>query len=133
MLPHRMARSTKILIAALAGACLTIPSPAHAATPLPPNAPLVTDGHGWGHGRGLGQWGAKGQADAGKTWSQIVLSYYKGVTIGTRSADEDIRVLLETSADVLVSSAAAFSVKWIGQGTLASSDATYRFFRARAK
>ncbi|MGH2795970.1 MAG: SpoIID/LytB domain-containing protein, partial [Actinomycetota bacterium] len=130
-MPHPKARSTKILIAALTWAGLTIPSPAHAATPLPANAPLVTDGHGWGHGRGLGQWGAKGQADAGKTWSQIVLSYYKGVTIGTRSADEDIRVLLATSADVLVSSDATFSVKWIGQGTLASSDTTYRFFRAR--
>ncbi|MGH2726098.1 MAG: hypothetical protein ACRDKS_03885, partial [Actinomycetota bacterium] len=112
-------------------AVLAAPAPAGAATPLPSNAVLQIEGHGWGHGRGMGQWGAKGQADAGRTWSQIVLSYYSGVAIGTRPPDEDLRVLVETSADVVVSADTQFTVKWIGAGTFAGSDATYRFFRAR--
>jgi SpoIID/LytB domain protein len=116
---------------AVAASLVFVPPVLAAGTPLPSNAVLVTEGHGWGHGRGMGQWGAKGQADAGKTWSQIVLSYYKGVTIGTRPADEDFRVLVETSADVIVSSDAAFTVEWIGQGSLATSDAAFKFFRAR--
>ena len=123
----------RLIVAGLVAATsLAVAAPARAAgTPLPDNALLDVEGHGWGHGRGLGQWGAKGQADGGRTWSQIVLSYYSGVTIGTRPADEDLRVLVETSSDVLVSSDSPFSVKWIGQGTFASSDATYKFFRAR--
>ncbi len=121
-----------MLAGVFAATSLVVAAPARAAgTPLPSNAVLVTEGHGWGHGRGMGQWGAKGQADAGKTWSQIVLSYYSGVTIGDRPADEDIRVLVETSAEVLVSSDSPFTVKWIGAGTLAASDGTFKFFRAR--
>jgi len=112
-------------------AVLLAPGRAGAATPLPSNAVLLVEGHGWGHGRGMGQWGAKGQADAGRTWQQIVLSYYSGVTIGTRPPDEDFRVLVETSSDVLVSADTQFTVKWIGAGTFAASDATYKFFRAR--
>ncbi|MEX2554704.1 MAG: SpoIID/LytB domain-containing protein [Actinomycetota bacterium] len=129
---HRSTLAALTLASVAAAASLVFVHPAlGAGTPLPSNAVLVAEGHGWGHGRGMGQWGAKGQADAGKTWSQIVLSYYSGVTIGTRPADEDLRVLVETSSDVLVSSAAPFTVKWIGQGTLAASDATFKFFRAR--
>jgi SpoIID/LytB domain protein len=113
-------------------AALSIAMPARAAeAPLQPDAVVVVQGHGWGHGRGMGQWGAKGQADAGRSWSTIVTSYYSGVTIGTRSPTEDIRILLETSADVVVTSDAAFSVRWVGGGTFVASDETYRFFRAR--
>ena len=53
-----------------------------AAVPLPENGTIVLPGHGWGHGRGMGQWGAKGMADAGATWTTIVNHYYSGITIG---------------------------------------------------
>lgn len=33
-------------------------------------------GHGWGHGVGLCQWGARGLALAGRDWRQIVDSYF---------------------------------------------------------
>src|SRR5512146_83864 len=41
--------------------------------PPPPGKPAVTflvSGHGWGHGLGLSQWGAKGYADRGWTYDQ---------------------------------------------------------------
>ncbi len=36
------------------------------------------DGHGWGHGVGMSQYGAKGMADQGFTYDQILAFYYPG-------------------------------------------------------
>ena len=33
-------------------------------------------GHGFGHGEGMGQWGAYGYAIQGSTWQQILAHYY---------------------------------------------------------
>ncbi|HJT38191.1 MAG TPA: SpoIID/LytB domain-containing protein, partial [Actinomycetota bacterium] len=99
-----------------------------AAVPLPENGTVVFAGHGWGHGRGMGQWGAKGMADAGATWQQIVTHYYSGVTIASR-APETIRVLLETSADTVVTSDAPFNIAWTTGTAIATSDSTYKFWR----
>ena len=38
-------------------------------------------GHGWGHGLGMSQYGAKAMAEAGNTYSQILSFYFKGCTI----------------------------------------------------
>lgn len=54
-----------------------------------PGQPLTVTGHGWGHGVGMGQWGAFGYAvgtDNGQgnwTWQQIVGHYYAPATIQT--------------------------------------------------
>jgi stage II sporulation protein D len=42
---------------------------------------------GWGHGHGVGlcQWGARGQALEGKNCSQILQYYYPGMSIATRT------------------------------------------------
>jgi SpoIID/LytB domain protein len=106
--------------------------PAHiaaATTALPPDAVVSVRGHGWGHGRGMGQWGARGMATSGSTYSQILTHYYSGVSIGTRSATEDIRVLVESSADVIMSSDAPFTLWWSNGTKFATSDTTYRFWR----
>src|SRR5260221_13622111 len=100
------------------------------ATPLPEAARIVLPGHGWGHGRGMGQWGAKGLADQGKTYTQILQTYYPGTTFGARAATENIRVLLETSPDVVVSSDHAFTARYTNNSIIATSDATFRYFRA---
>jgi stage II sporulation protein D len=39
------------------------------------------EGKGWGHGVGLCQWGAKGQAEHGRTYRQILSYYYPGADI----------------------------------------------------
>lgn len=41
-------------------------------------------GRGSGHGVGLSQWGARGQAQAGRNYMEILKYYYTGVTIETR-------------------------------------------------
>lgn len=101
-----------------------------AATPLAPGFPVMFEGHGWGHGRGLGQWGARGLADSGKAWTDILSQYYSQATRSTRTA-EWIRILVEQSSTVLVTSDAAFRANFAGGPTLVTSDATFRFVRAR--
>jgi stage II sporulation protein D len=43
--------------------------------------PVVFNGRGSGHGVGLCQWGAKGMADKGKNYKQILAFYYPGAKI----------------------------------------------------
>ena len=42
---------------------------------------LVIDGHGWGHGIGLCQYGAAGYAARGATYQVILRRYYVGATL----------------------------------------------------
>lgn len=42
---------------------------------------LILHGHGWGHGVGMCQWGAKGLAESGAVYREILKFYYKGVSI----------------------------------------------------
>jgi SpoIID/LytB domain protein len=45
---------------------------------------FVFTGRGWGHGVGMSQWGARGQALLGRSYLEILRFYYTGVTIETR-------------------------------------------------
>lgn len=47
---------------------------------------IIVDGAGWGHGIGLSQYGAKGQADEGRTAQQILSHYYSGTSLADLSA-----------------------------------------------
>jgi stage II sporulation protein D len=44
----------------------------------------VFEGRGWGHGVGMSQWGARGMAMRGLTFSQILRHYYTGAEITSR-------------------------------------------------
>lgn len=43
---------------------------------------LNVNGHGYGHGIGMCQWGAIGRARAGQNYRTILETYYRGTTIG---------------------------------------------------
>jgi stage II sporulation protein D len=47
------------------------------------NGAVRFEGRGWGHGVGLSQFGAKGMADRGYTYSQILEHYYPGTALTT--------------------------------------------------
>lgn len=56
---------------------------------------IVIEGTGFGHGRGMSQWGAYGYAvDHGWDWKQILEHYYGGTEAGTVSESERVRVRL---------------------------------------
>lgn len=54
---------------------------------------FVLRGRGWGHGVGMGQWGAYGQAKRGVAYDEILAHYYPGTTL-TKAPSSSIRVLL---------------------------------------
>ncbi|HLX20098.1 MAG TPA: SpoIID/LytB domain-containing protein [Gaiellaceae bacterium] len=91
------------LVAALILSAVVVLAPAtHAAArspqkqyvaPAGSGALFLISGHGWGHGVGMGQWGAEGYALQGYTYDEILASYYPGTSLG-QSTVSKIRVLL---------------------------------------
>lgn len=114
----RILRPLLVLTAALAlvaGSLLaTAPLSTAAAaevTPRPASGVLTLDGHGYGHGRGLSQWGAYGAATSGLDWTQILAFYYSGTT-RTAQGNTPVRVHLsvDTGDDVRVDPAAGLTL-----------------------
>ncbi len=69
------------------------------------------DGIGYGHGVGMSQWGAKGRADAGQSYSQILGAYYHGLRPTGWTGQSIIRVAVATDrGELAVSGDGAFTV-----------------------
>ena len=80
---------------------LGVPAPASAdeiAAPAPDGS-FTMEGHGWGHGRGMSQYGAQGAAELGKTADEITGFYYPH-TAKTTLANSQIRVLLQADEGI---------------------------------
>ena len=77
-------------IAVLAATASAQPAPPAA---VPGEALFVVSGRGWGHGVGMSQYGAYGQALAGRRYDQILAHYYSGTELGPARTKE-VRVLL---------------------------------------
>jgi stage II sporulation protein D len=93
----RMALCFAIAIVLAASVGSISPRPAVAdGTPPPPLGDITFTGHGYGHGVGMSQYGARGRALAGQLAPEILLHYYAGTTLGTRSPTTNVRVLLLT-------------------------------------
>lgn len=74
---------------------------------------VVLSGHGYGHGRGLSQWGSYGYAvDKGWSSARILDRYYGGTTAGTIGNDEiSVRLMgLENAQTIALTSGSDFSV-----------------------
>ncbi|HYD08536.1 MAG TPA: SpoIID/LytB domain-containing protein [Acidimicrobiales bacterium] len=77
-----------------------------------PSSQIDFEGHGWGHGRGLGQYGSLGYAiDEDWEHSRILDHFYGGTTKGSR-ANEVISVRLTPfdGKDLVVTSGSSFTV-----------------------
>ena len=96
--------------AVVGGALAAVVTPAVAGAQTSPS--LRFAGHGWGHGRGLGQYGSLGYAvDESRPYSWIVDHFYGGTTKGTQP-DGTVRVRLTEfdNRDMVVTSAHDFGV-----------------------
>src|SRR5215203_2337793 len=85
-----------------AGATTTTVTSSTATAPAAgrPVVTLLFSGHGWGHGAGMSQWGAKGYAEHGWTYDRILAHYYPGTTLGAAPVTT-VRVLLVEGAKTL--------------------------------
>jgi stage II sporulation protein D len=87
-------------LALLAVVVLAVPA-THAASPpakqyVAPRgsgALFLITGHGWGHGVGMGQWGAQGYALHGYSYEDILAAYYTGTSL-SQTKVRRIRVLI---------------------------------------
>jgi len=80
------------VLIALVGSTLVNATPA-SATPAPDS--ITVQGYGFGHGRGMSQYGALGYAiDFGWTYEEILDQYYSNTTFGDPVPDDDIKVHL---------------------------------------
>ncbi len=68
----------------------------------PGSTAITLTGHGFGHGRGLSQYGALGAAGQGATWQQIVEFYYPGTTWGAIGGKVRVLITADTGRDVQV-------------------------------
>lgn len=65
----------------------------------PPDQQVVINGAGWGHGKGMSQYGAYGAAKAGLTYDQIVAFYYTDTTLGDLPDGNTMRVWITADSD----------------------------------
>ena len=105
MRSHALIRACFVAASFAAALALLTPMAAVSAQPAPPSpVTFLVQGKGWGHGRGMGQWGALGYALQGWTSNQILDHYYGGTTMGTLDPNGELRVRLlrEDDVDVIV-------------------------------
>jgi SpoIID/LytB domain protein len=94
-----------IAVLALAGGAAAQGPPA-GGTPV-----FVVSGGGWGHNVGLSQWGAYGQAKAGRTYDRILRQYFPGTKLEVAPVKK-VRVLVsEDARTATIASSAPFRVR----------------------
>jgi SpoIID/LytB domain protein len=107
------------LAVGLASASVGLGTPASAAEPevypVPADGVFRMQGSGWGHGRGMSQWGAHQAASTGVTHAKILSFYYPGTTM-ERLPDAPIRVLLasDTGRDLVLRGVPGLTVTQAG-------------------
>lgn len=93
----------KRAIAAVVLSCTLLSATAEARVIGPDAAADTTiSGRGFGHGRGMSQYGAQGAAIAGKSAQQILAFYYPGTTTGKATGSIRIRISADTTDGVRV-------------------------------
>jgi stage II sporulation protein D len=87
--------------------------PAHAGEDFvrPAGGVFHVEGHGWGHGRGMSQWGAQGAGITGVGYRKILATYYPYTAIGTIGGRMRVRMTADIGRDVVVRPVAGLTVR----------------------
>ena len=120
------------LVATALAVAPATPAAAEEVYPRPANGVYVFDGHGWGHGRGLNQWGAQGAALSGVAHTTILSTYYPGTT-ATTIAERPMRVLIQEDegADTHVVAVAGLQFADVSSGRVVTVGTSRSRWRAR--
>lgn len=113
-----------VVAASIVAASVGLVAPATAVEPevfpVPADGVYRMQGSGWGHGRGMSQWGAFQAALTGVAHPQILSFYYPGTTL-VPMPDALIRVLLasDTGRDLVVRATPGLTVTQAGVDAIA--------------
>ena len=77
---------------------------------------VTISGRGFGHGKGLSQYGALGRARAGHDYGEIVRHYYPGTRWGTAAGAVKVLITGDTTNDVVVGPRSGLTVRSLGTG-----------------
>ena len=119
-------RRASLLAEVLVACCLpagVVASVATQAASAATTSVITFSGHGWGHGRGAGQWGTLGYAlQGGLNANQILAHYYSNTQFGT-VANPSIRVILtaNSGSDIILTSSSPFSIAGFAFGANAQA------------
>jgi len=110
-----------LLAVALLAPVLSVVAPASPAAAYP-SSQIEFHGRGWGHGRGLGQYGSLGYAiDEDWDYARILNHFYGGTTKGSRANGSiSVRLTAFDGKDLVVTSGSAFT---IGSNAYAAGEA----------
>jgi stage II sporulation protein D len=78
---------------------------------------LTINGKGFGHGRGMSQYGAQGQALAGRSATQILDFYYPGSATGTTSGYVRVWTTADTSPGIYVRATSGLRARSLSTNT----------------
>lgn len=91
---RRSLKALFVLVPGIALGLVALPTLVGTASGAAVPASFSFSGSGWGHGVGLSQVGARGQAMEGRSATQILRHYYAGSSIGNYRDDMNLRVNL---------------------------------------
>ncbi len=91
---HRPSVATRLAATFVVACALALYGLTAGATPAAAQQSFTFNGSGYGHGVGMSQWGARGWAERGSTYDDILRWYYTGTTVTTAATNDDLRVLV---------------------------------------
>ncbi|GAB7006054.1 hypothetical protein JCM18899A_35270 [Nocardioides sp. AN3] len=112
--PLAAAITTVAAITAPAAGAAPVPA-AEPAVVVPAGGSLSLTGHGFGHGRGMSQYGAEGAARQGLSSSQILGFYYPSTSLARVGGAISVRISADTTADTVVAASSGLGVRVVGQ------------------
>jgi SpoIID/LytB domain protein len=78
---------------------------------------VVVDGHGYGHGRGMSQWGAEEAAEQGVGHGDILDFYYPGTAVGRATGSIRVWIRDDLTNDVQVMARKFLTARRVGTAT----------------
>lgn len=109
-------RKRVIAAVVLSSAVVSTTAQAREVTPSATAPDTTITGRGFGHGRGLSQYGAQGAALAGKSVQQILNFYYPGTTTGKATGSIRVRISADTTDGVRVGAVSGLAVRSFATG-----------------
>ena len=117
MTTSRLPRRALAAAITLAAGLTVLPGATAQAEPRHERAANVQlTGRGFGHGHGMSQYGARGAAQLGLTYQQIMNFYYPGTTLGNAGGTVSVLISADTSSDVIVAPRPKLTIRSLSNG-----------------
>ncbi|MHB1137958.1 MAG: SpoIID/LytB domain-containing protein [Microthrixaceae bacterium] len=114
---HRSSAASRLVAAVLIAFAMALYGITAGAAPVAAQQSFTFTGSGYGHGVGMSQWGARGWAERGSTYADILRWYYTGTTVTTAATNNDLRVLVAEQVGTFTISTSA-TTTFAGVGTI---------------